>query len=180
MTTAHPHRASRSGELVSYATHFGPASTYRIYTQDERTGRRRVIARFPAPLPSYMHSFAITERHVVLAEFPFVVIPLAIPLSVRPLIRNYRWQPRRGTRFRVFDLDTGDLRVACQGEPVFARAPQARREDDGLLLSVVLDPAAGTSFLLVLDAGDLSEIARARVPHHIPFGFHGGYFPGLA
>jgi beta,beta-carotene 9',10'-dioxygenase len=48
-----------------------------------------------------------------------------------------------------------------------------------VLLSVVLDPAAGTSFLLVLDATDLSEIARARVPHHIPFGFHGGYFPGL-
>jgi len=307
MTTAHPHRAPRSGELVSYATHFGPASTYRVYTQDERTGRRRVIARFPAPLPSYMHSFAITERYIVLAEFPFVVIPLAIPLSGRPLIRNYRWQPRRGTRFRVFDLDTGDLRATCQGEPffafhhvnahergdeiildlcaydnadiidalyldrlrtpdvplpeprlrryrvplggadvtrepfpaislelpridydrhngrpyryvygtgndgrggfpdritkvdvqggtssewsepgayagepVFVRAPRARREDDGVLLSVVLDPAVGTSFLLVLDAAGLGEIARARVPHHIPFGFHGGYFPGLA
>jgi hypothetical protein len=46
-----------------------------------------------------------------------------------------------------------------------------------VLLSVVLDPAAGTSFLLVLDANGLGEIARARVPHHIPFGFHGGYYP---
>jgi hypothetical protein len=34
----------------------------------------------------------------------------------------------------------------------------------------------GTSFLLALDATDLSEIGRARVPHHIPFGFHGSYF----
>jgi carotenoid cleavage dioxygenase-like enzyme len=25
----------------------------------------------------------------------------------------------------------------------------------------------------VLDARDLSELARAGVPHHIPFGFHG-------
>ena len=49
-----------------------------------------------------------------------------------------------------------------------------------MLLSVVLDAAAGTSFLLALDATDLTEIARARVPHHIPFGFHGSYFPGLA
>jgi carotenoid cleavage dioxygenase-like enzyme len=45
-----------------------------------------------------------------------------------------------------------------------------------VLLSVVLDAAARTSFLLVLDAADLGELARARVPHHVPFGFHGQYF----
>ncbi len=48
-------------------------------------------------------------------------------------------------------------------------------EDDGVLLSVVLDADAGTSFLLVLDARDLSELARAEAPHHIPFGFHGQF-----
>jgi carotenoid cleavage dioxygenase-like enzyme len=45
-----------------------------------------------------------------------------------------------------------------------------------VILSVVLDAAAGTSFLLVLDAASFAEVARARVPHHIPFGFHGQYF----
>jgi carotenoid cleavage dioxygenase-like enzyme len=45
-----------------------------------------------------------------------------------------------------------------------------------VVLSVVLDAAAGTSFLLVLDAISFGEVARARVPHHIPFGFHGQYF----
>jgi carotenoid cleavage dioxygenase-like enzyme len=62
------------------------------------------------------------------------------------------------------------------GEPVFVRTPGTVREDDGVLLSVVLDAEQGTSFLLVLDATDLSEIARCRVPQHIPFGFHGNYF----
>jgi len=66
------------------------------------------------------------------------------------------------------------------GEPVFVRTPGTEREDAGVLLSVVLDPGAGTTFLLVLHATDLSEIARARVPHHIPFGFHGSYYPELA
>ena len=51
--------------------------------------------------------------------------------------------------------------------------PGARREDDGVVLSVVLDAGRGTSFLLVLDAPTLEERARAAVPHHIPFGFHG-------
>jgi carotenoid cleavage dioxygenase-like enzyme len=41
---------------------------------------------------------------------------------------------------------------------------------------VVLDARRGTSFLLVLDATDLSELVRAEVPHHIPYGFHGNYF----
>ena len=44
-----------------------------------------------------------------------------------------------------------------------------------MLLSIVLDPAANASFLLVLDAVELTEVARAWVPHGIPFGFHGSY-----
>ena len=44
-----------------------------------------------------------------------------------------------------------------------------------MLLSVVLDRGAAHSFLLVLDARDLGELARARAPHHIPFGFHGQF-----
>lgn len=61
------------------------------------------------------------------------------------------------------------------GEPVFVAAPDAREEDEGVLLSVVFDGVSGTSFLLVLDAGSLQELARAEVPHHIPFGFHGQF-----
>jgi carotenoid cleavage dioxygenase-like enzyme len=70
-----------------------------------------------------------------------------------------------------------DERGAYPGEPVFVRRPggDPAREDDGVLLSVVLDARAKTSYLLVLDARDLQEIARARVPQHIPFGFHGVY-----
>ncbi len=64
-------------------------------------------------------------------------------------------------------------RGAYPGEPVFVRRPGGRREDDGVLLSVVLDASRRTSYLLVLDARDMSELARAAVPHHIPFGFHG-------
>jgi carotenoid cleavage dioxygenase-like enzyme len=62
---------------------------------------------------------------------------------------------------------------AYPGEPVFVRRPGSRREDGGVLLSVVLDGIARTSYLLVLDARDMSELGRAIVPHHIPFGFHG-------
>jgi beta,beta-carotene 9',10'-dioxygenase len=62
------------------------------------------------------------------------------------------------------------------GEPVFVRSPDGRPEDGGVVLSVVLDAAAGRSFLVVLDAGSFEELARAEAPHAVPFGFHGQFF----
>ena len=66
------------------------------------------------------------------------------------------------------------------GEPVFVPAPGGQHEDDGVLLSVVLDSTRGCSFLLVLDAQTMEECARAEAPHVIPFGFHGSYFGDVA
>lgn len=64
---------------------------------------------------------------------------------------------------------------AYPGEPVFVAEPDAQDEDAGVLLSVVFDAPRGTSYLLALDARSLDELARAEVPHHIPFGFHGQF-----
>ncbi|MGZ6530098.1 MAG: carotenoid oxygenase family protein, partial [Tumebacillaceae bacterium] len=78
------------------------------------------------------------------------------------------------------DVQEGHNRVWSEancypGEPIFVPVPHARYEDEGVILSVVLDGAKGHSFLLVLDALTFEEIGRAIVPHHIPFGFHGLY-----
>jgi beta,beta-carotene 9',10'-dioxygenase len=304
VSTAHPHRDPITGEAVNFAVQMGPANRYRFFAQGGRDGAR-VIASTGVREPGYIHSFGITERFLVLAEFPLVVNPLRLALSGRPFIENYRWKPERGTRFFVFDRATGKLRRrfrgdACfafhhvnayedgdrvvvdmcafeddeiirafylaalrsgdgtlpapkltrfeldledggltreelvdeplelpridyrscngrphryvygigsgnrtwsdrvvkadvvqrtsahwhedgcfPGEPVFVPAPDQAGEDDGVLLSVVLDAAREASFLLVLDAATLEELARARVPHHIPFGFHGNHFGGV-
>lgn len=79
------------------------------------------------------------------------------------------------------DVRSGDAKLwrerGCYpGEAVFVRAPDARREDDGVALSVVLDTRRRTSFLLVLDARTFTERARAVVPQPVPFGFHGELF----
>lgn len=307
--TAHPHHDPERGELIAYATHFGPRSEYRVYAQRDRATQRRV-ASLPVSRPSYMHSFALTPRYAVLVAYPLVVNPLRLALAGRPFIENYRWRPELGTKILVFDREDGSLhgrheaeprfafhhvnafersgelvidtaayddativealymdrlRAAAPppdsyarllryrvpldggavaeeelsgqplelpridyrrrngrpyrwafgvgsspdparradfidrlvkldvesgeaetwsepgcypGEPVFVPAPRAGGdEDEGVLLSVVLDGATASSFLLALDAESLAEVARATVPHHIPFGFHGQYFP---
>ena len=252
-----------------------------------------------------MHSFGMSEDHLVLTEFPLVVSPLELKFSGKPFIQNYRWEPERGLVFHVVEKDTGRLvrtatadatfafhhvnafadgdRLAVDvitypdatiidqlylarlrssapltatgtltrfhvpfageapvtrriladvplelprinyeghagkpyryvwgtgiqtkgdfldsivkidtetgsvatwhaaglypGEPVFVPSPSAAAEDDGVLLSVVLDTEKERSFLLVLDAASLDELARAAAPHAIPFHFHGNFFP---
>jgi carotenoid cleavage dioxygenase-like enzyme len=303
LTTAHPHLDRASGGMVNYAAKLGPRSSYRFFALDPAASKPRIVASLPVREPAYMHSFGLTERWIVLAEFPFVVNPLSLALSGRPYIENYRWKPDRGTRFTLIDRTSGraeatitgepcfafhhvnaferdgevvvdlcayedagivedlylerlragapvrgatltrfrlqpggsgverqvlaeeDLelpRIAygtrnerpyryvwgngtgaggwleriskvdtesghthtwsqpgCYpGEPVFVAAPGGENEDQGALLSVVLDADAQRSFLLVLDAANLDELARAEVPHHIPFSFHGQFARG--
>ncbi|KAL4922506.1 carotenoid oxygenase [Aspergillus aurantiobrunneus] len=66
------------------------------------------------------------------------------------------------------------------GEAIFVRDPDGEREDDGVLLSVVLDGKSGKSYLLVLGARDLREVGRANVDGVVSFGFHGTYVSDAA
>ena len=59
------------------------------------------------------------------------------------------------------------------GEAIFVPNPEGTEEDDGVLLSVVLDGTKGKSYLLVLDARDLTEVGRAGMESVVGFGFHG-------
>jgi torulene dioxygenase len=82
------------------------------------------------------------------------------------------------------DCDTQQVRLwACHGqspgEPIFVADPQGTSEDDGVLLSVVLDGNSSKSYLLCLDAKDLTELGRAKVDGAIAFGFHGQHVPTM-
>jgi carotenoid cleavage dioxygenase-like enzyme len=304
VTTAHPHHDRERGEAVNYAVQMGPRSTYRVYTTDA-DDRRRIVAKVPVREPAYMHSFGVTERYAILAEYPLVVNPLKLAAGKQSFIESYRWRPERGTRFLVIDRHNGGVKMTATaepffcfhhvnaweegddvvvdlvafddasviddlfidrlragtaaapsqlrryritpasdraegevlldrtielpridygrvntrpyrvmyaagmrpeepdwlnelvkfdvekrelrtwhepgcypGEPVFAGRPGRESEDDGAILSVVFDGASGRSFLLVLDAASFEEQARAEVPHHVPFGFHGQFMHG--
>ena len=53
---------------------------------------------------------------------------------------------------------------------------QATAEDDGVLVSIAFDGNAEQSYLLLLNATDLSLIDRAYTDHVIPYSFHGAFF----
>jgi carotenoid cleavage dioxygenase-like enzyme len=143
----------------------------------------------------------LTRFHIPLAgEAPVTRRTLSdVPLELpRINYQRYAGKPHRyvwGTGIQtkgdfldcIVKIDTGSGQVATwykaglyPGEPVFVPSPSAKTEDDGVLLSVVLDIAKDRSFLLVLDAATLKELARAEAPHAIPFHFHGNYFPSAS
>ncbi|TNN64919.1 Retinoid isomerohydrolase [Liparis tanakae] len=63
-------------------------------------------------------------------------------------------------------------------EPLFVQTPDGIDEDDGVLLTIVVAPGSQRpGYLLILNAKDLSEIARAEVECTLPVTFHGMYKP---
>ncbi len=67
-----------------------------------------------------MHSFGLTERFFVLAEFPFTVNPFKLATSGRPYIENYRWHSDRPTRFQLIDRESGEVRRSFESDACFA------------------------------------------------------------
>ncbi|OAA53468.1 torulene oxygenase [Niveomyces insectorum RCEF 264] len=66
------------------------------------------------------------------------------------------------------------------GEAIFVPRPgPGLAEDDGVLLSVVLDGRAGTSYVLCLDARTMQETGRATMTFAVGFGFHGLHAPAV-
>ena len=66
------------------------------------------------------------------------------------------------------------------GEPIFVpRSPspdsEPSAEDDGWVLVMVFDSSRDRSSLFILDAHDLSQIARLHLKHHVPYGLHGSF-----
>lgn len=302
--SAHPQHDLISRDTVNYYIRFGEKSSYVIWTMADHQSSRKIITELPVDLPSYMHSFALTENYVILVEWPFVVNPKDLIDFKKPFIFNYKWMPERGTVFTVVDRKSGSMvakikdtpfyswhhvnafdkagkiyidiatypnadsilyytqnlrtkkeikksqqttfqrftidlqsnklssetlftksielpriasdrvaheyrycygvdadaqfpnslqehgilhkydvfkkttkswyQISCvPGEPIFVSRPGAVEEDDGVILSLVLDMVHHRSFLLILDAHDFIEIARAEAPHAIPFGIHG-------
>ncbi len=119
ITTAHPHHDAGRDELVNYVARFSRVSEYVLYGMPAGSTTRRVIARMPVKEPAYMHAFGMSERYLILAEYPLRVNPLKIAISGRPFIENYTWRADEPTRFQVLDRATGELRGTYETDAFF-------------------------------------------------------------
>ena len=299
-TLAHDHYDPRRAETIGLGTRLGSDPGY-VLTRRADGGETEEFARIDVDEPAYMHSFALTDEHVVLTESPLRIDPKGM-LSGTAFAETFRWHPDERTRFLVIDRESGTLVSVAEtegfftfhhanafeeggeivldcaafddglvvgalslarlrrgrpdvpgaelrryridratedvemerlhpgpfefptfdythrngrsyrylygvgrgrdaafddrilgvdletrearywsrersypGEPLYVPGP-GDAENDGVLLSVVLDSKEERSFLLALDAETFEERARAWLPHALPFGFHGSFF----
>ena len=86
----------------------------------------------------------------------------------------YKHDLERGAR-RAHDFGDGHL----PGEFVFVPVSADAAEDEGWLVGFVINTADETTDLTILDARsfEAAPVATVRLPHRIPPGFHGNWFP---
>ncbi|XP_013381574.1 beta,beta-carotene 15,15'-dioxygenase [Lingula anatina] len=114
----------------------------------------------------------------ILTEFPMVNYELVNG-------RKYRYMYGISTNV-VGDYSTGLVKTDVQNkttvrwdetdcypsEPWFVPSPDSKEEDDGIVLSSVLNDVTMKTFLLVLDAKSFTELGRAEFDVAPPMGFH--------
>jgi carotenoid cleavage dioxygenase-like enzyme len=89
------------------------------------------------------------------------------------------------TALRKYDLERGTIETRPfgaengVGEPLFVPRHAEAAEDDGFVLTLVYDRARDSSEFIVLDARHIrgEPLARVRLPHRVPYGFHGNWAP---
>src|SRR3712207_6835337 len=159
--TAHPHRTS-NGRHVAYETELVPPSAYVV-----RAGGRE-LARIPVAKPAYMHSFALTQEHVVLTEAPFTVDPLKLVTDWEPFIRNFRWNGSDATPLHVVSLSSGRVVATLETDPFFVfHHVNAYEDARGRIVMDLLaypDPSViDALYLKTLRAASLKRIPAPRV-----------------
>jgi len=96
--------------------------------------------------------------------------------------------PEHETSFKTLlkrDYHTDKLEVHelgkhfAPGEPVFVRRSAKSSEDDGWVLAVWYDEERNRSEVVVLDAQNFAgaPVARIKLQHRVPWGFHGNWVP---
>ncbi len=136
--SAHHHFDPETRAALNYLVEFGKDSRYILYKMEPGSAERKRVAEVPVEFPSYMHSFAITKHYFILTEYPLVVNPLDFILRNRPFIKNYAWQPERGTNFLVVDQESGKIVGRFLAKPFFSfHHANAFEDGDKIHLDIV-------------------------------------------
>ncbi|KAG7156258.1 Carotenoid isomerooxygenase-like 1 [Homarus americanus] len=155
-----------------------------LVTEREAQGAAGVLDNEAAP----------DDDDIVLQSEKLTHIPIENPCinpTKRATKHQYLWgmgpNPDGGDSGLVLKLDTfsGENKIFTEdklycGAPEFVAKPDAANEDDGILLLQCIDSQhEKKTYLLVLDAANMTEICRASVntPSAVPMPLHGHYIP---
>src|SRR5262249_5691264 len=187
----HPMNAYRDGDAIVLdvsrynAMHFMEPERARMLASDDDAAR---LHRWRIGLGAG-GSVASTQLDDTTGEFPRV--------DERRVGRRHRFGYLAATgaangsaratwsSIKRYDLERGtgvqrDFGPGCgAGEPLFVPRHDGAEEDDGYVLVLVYDAARDGSDFFILNARDIAgePVAQIRLPHRVPYGFHGNWVP---
>jgi beta,beta-carotene 9',10'-dioxygenase len=136
-------------------------------------------------------TIALGGRTTTVELAPLSSVPIELP-RIHPDRRTYGYRYVYGvsshdplTFFdRLVRIDVGGGPTMAferpgwyPGEPVFVPAPDATRENQGVVLSMVVDSERKRGRVIVLDGETFELLGSVLLPQHIPFHFHGDFVP---
>ncbi|KAK4205569.1 carotenoid oxygenase [Triangularia verruculosa] len=162
----------------------------RFWRDENRAkGAMLSLARFSLSLDSSSRGFTPVEKVFSMPAPHAGELPTINPLYAtrrHRYVYSLPYQGRSTMMDGIIKTDTQTREVLfwdcpkghSPGEAIFVPRPGAdfkneEGEDDGVLLSVVLNGFSKTSYLLCLDARTLKELGRAEMDFAIGLGFHG-------
>ena len=166
-------------DVIAYATMFASGASgldalgrFERWTVDPSARRveRRMIDPMPQEFPRIdERRFGQSYRYAYTVSVP----PDGNP-QLTGATRLYKHDLHMGNR-RVHEFGDGHL----PGEFVFVPAAADAAEDEGWLMGLVINAAEETTDLVILDARsfEAAPVASVRIPHRVPPGFHGNWFP---
>ncbi|KHN95230.1 carotenoid cleavage dioxygenase 1 [Metarhizium album ARSEF 1941] len=163
----------------------------------EKLGKHKTsqpkLVRYKFALPSlsrtHADDFSLAAERVFTIPSPHAgELPVINPTRSGKRYRYVYGTCNRGLGFWMdaivkTDVETRDALIwsgpigHTPGEPIFVPRAGGTDEDDGVILTVVLDGSAQTSYLLCLDGKTLQEVGRAETDFPIPIGLHGMHAP---
>ncbi|SPO07108.1 related to beta-carotene 15,15`-dioxygenase [Cephalotrichum gorgonifer] len=154
------------GRLCRYRLPMGLGDKEGKVRSDEVIGPSMAIpAPYAGELPTYNTAYMLREH-----RYTYAVSSRGLSTMFDSIVKT--------------DTATQEALMWCgpkghtPGEAIFVPRPAGedggeRAEDDGVLLSVVLDGESRVSYLLCLDARTMEEVGRAECGFAVGFGFHG-------
>jgi carotenoid cleavage dioxygenase-like enzyme len=100
-----------SGTYWNVGIGLGARSEVKLFRIRPGGAAREVVGRIRVAKPGYTHAFAMTARRAVIWETAMRAQPLSFVLTRRAYIRNFRWEPRSGSKLHAVSLDDGSVRT---------------------------------------------------------------------
>lgn len=161
LTMAHPRDDLLRGEEVNIGVRFGPRSMVIAFRRRYGRQEREEIGRIWLGDVPYLHSFALTERYVVITLGSLMLTPWRLLGARRPYGELLRWHPGRGARLCLIDRASGKV-SSFEGPPCFVfHSVQAFEEQDG---SLVVDQLAYDDPATLCQGMGMAAMRRDGVP----------------